>query len=267
LYVHGNEIVARSMPLLRFAPGGAPPDLSAPRKSPVFRFAFTANASPRTIHEFVMEPPEVRTTNSGGRQMIMATMSQATFEKQPTFAPLADGAVAISSAADYSLEIKNGAGRAARTITRPIAARRVTERDRADAREEQRERLKNGSDGAAVTVRGGGAFFRAGPGGGGKMTDEQIEQNLEQMTFAEEIPSIERIWSDVSGRLWVVRRPERVGRDQPIDLIGTGDRYIGTMTGIRLPAAVSASGLAAWIEKDEFDVERIVVRRLPAEWR
>jgi hypothetical protein len=269
LFVLGNEIIARSMPLLRFSPGGAPPDLSSPRKSPVFRFGFGADAAPRTLHEFLMEPPQVRTSNRGGRQTVMATMSRATFEKEPSFAALADGGVAISASNDYTIEIKDASGRSARSLSRPIAAKRVTEQDRNDARDEQRERLKNGSGSAAtVAIGGGGAVFRTGPGGGGApMSDDEIERNIEQMTFAEEIPTIERIWSDISGRLWVVRRPDRPGRDKPVDLIGTGDRYIGTISGIAVPSAVSSSGLAAWVERDEFDIEKIVVRRLPGDWR
>ena len=168
LFVRGNEIIARSMPLLRFSPGGAPPDLSSPRKSPVFRFGFGADAAPRTLHEFLMEPPQVRTSNSGGRQTVMATMSRATFEKEPSFAALADGGVAISASNDYTIEIKDASGRSARSLSQPIAAKRVTERDRNDARDEQRERLKNGT-GSTTTVAfgGGGAVFRTGPGGGG----------------------------------------------------------------------------------------------------
>jgi hypothetical protein len=34
-----------------------------------------------------------------------------------------------------------------------------------------------------------------------------------------------------------------------------------------VPSAVSSSGLAAWVERDEFDIEKIVVRRLPGDWR
>lgn len=266
LYVRGNEIIARSMPLLRFSPGSQP-DLTSPRKSPVFRFDFTGDP-PRTLHEFLMDPPQVRTSSSGGRRTVMAMMSRATFEKEPTFAAVADGGVAISAANDYSIEIKDASGRVVRSLARPVNAKRVTDRDRDDAREQARERMKNGS-GTTMTmaVGGGGATFRSGVGGGAPMTDDQIEQNIAQMTFAEEIPAIERIWSDATGRLWIVRRPERVGRDKPVDLVAAGDRYVGTVTGIAVPSAVSSSGLAAWVEKDEFDIEKIVVRRLPADWR
>jgi hypothetical protein len=265
LYVRGNDVIARAMPTLRVSPGSGPPDMSSPRKSPVFRMGFADGATPVTLHEFLMDPPQVRTTTSGNRQTVMAMFSNATFEKAPTFAALADGGVAISGSVDYSIDIKDAAGRHTRVITRPIAPKKVNDRDKEDARERQRRQLKEGPRGTSVSIGGGGAVFRSG-GAGGAMTDAQIEQSVQTMTFADEIPSIERLWGDPSGRLWVVRRPDRVGRDQPVDLVAPGDRYIGTITGIPVPTAVSSSGLAAWVEKNELDIERIVVRQLPADW-
>jgi hypothetical protein len=43
-------------------------------------------------------------------------------------------------------------------------------------------------------------------------------------------------------------------------------RYLGTVRGLRLPAAISATGRAAFLERDGDDVERVVVRQLPAGW-
>ena len=60
---------------------------------------------------------------------------------------------------------------------------------------------------------------------------------------------------------------ERVGRDEPIDLLSPDGRYIGTVTGLEMPRAVSASGLAAWVEKNDLDIEQVVVRRLPGAWK
>lgn len=59
--------------------------------------------------------------------------------------------------------------------------------------------------------------------------------------------------------------PHLVGGDPAIvDLVdGETGRSIGTLTGVDLPITASSTGLAAWVEKDDLEVERIVVRRLP----
>jgi hypothetical protein len=64
----------------------------------------------------------------------------------------------------------------------------------------------------------------------------------------------------------VLRNPERVGAQEPIDLITPDGRYIGTLHGQEIPRAVSVSGLAAYIVRNELDIEQVVVRRLPGTW-
>jgi hypothetical protein len=86
------------------------------------------------------------------------------------------------------------------------------------------------------------------------------------MEFADIIPAITSITVDPSGRIWVVRRPERVGDVAPIDLIGRDGTYIGTLVKQSVPRAVSASGLAAYVERNALDIEQVVVRRLPPSW-
>ena len=54
-----------------------------------------------------------------------------------------------------------------------------------------------------------------------------------------------------------------------IDLFTADGEYRGTIAedGPRIPDAFGPDGLAAWIERDELDVPRVVVRRLPPELR
>jgi hypothetical protein len=89
---------------------------------------------------------------------------------------------------------------------------------------------------------------------------------LSELTFNETIPVLTGMYVDPRGRLWVQRFKD-VGQDGPIDLINANGTYVGTVTGQTLPAAVSPSGRAAYIERDEeTDVEKVVVRKLPAGW-
>jgi hypothetical protein len=50
-----------------------------------------------------------------------------------------------------------------------------------------------------------------------------------------------------------------------IDVMTVEGQYGGTFSAgsLEMPAAFGPDGLAAWIERDEFDVPTIVVRRLP----
>ena len=260
-----GSIMARSMPVLRMM-GGGPPDMTGPQKSPVYRLTMTAQPTATTIHEFTIAAPTVRTSEAaGGRRTVMAMYAPPVFEKQPTFAALPDGGAAFSMTADYTIEVRDAGGRVTRTLVRPIRPRAVTKKDMDHAREERRRQLLEGPR-WAVSMSAGGGAVRAGRAAA-PVSDAQLEEQLRNLTFAEEIPAIERVWSDATGRLWVQRSSAEPGGDAPIDLIAPGDRYVGTIRGVRLPSAVSASGLAAWVERDELDIERIVVRRLPSDWK
>ena len=76
---------------------------------------------------------------------------------------------------------------------------------------------------------------------------------------------------DRLGRGDLVRRHgEEPGNDAgPIDVLTMDGRDIGTYAEgeVALPAAFGPDGLVAFIERDEFDVARVVVRRLPTEVR
>ena len=54
----------------------------------------------------------------------------------------------------------------------------------------------------------------------------------------------------------------------PIDVVGADGSYRGTLPeGTDVPDAFARDGRAAYIERDEWDVAQVVVRRLPASWR
>jgi hypothetical protein len=100
------------------------------------------------------------------------------------------------------------------------------------------------------------------PGGrASAMPQAQIEAEIRSMVFAEFIPVVDAISTDPVGRIGVQRTPARYGEPGPIELITASGKYIGTINGRKRPGT-----LAAWVERDEVDVERVVVRRLPASW-
>ena len=84
--------------------------------------------------------------------------------------------------------------------------------------------------------------------------------------FYPELSVIEALSATWDGEIWVQRRAEEPGDDAgPVDVLTPDGRYVGTYpTGaIALPDAFGPHGLAAFIERDEMDVETVVVKRLP----
>ncbi len=259
-------LVVRTMPRLNLQ-AGAPTDSVA---SPIVSLTLDETPAATRLYQFMMPPPTVRTApGRGGATFSMVGFSRATFDVDPTWGVLPDGGLAVRQDDDWSIRITDASGSVQRLLTRPFAARNVTRRDQDDARDQQREQLRT-SGGPTTTVVSGGRGSTVAFGGsstGRTMTEAEIEEQVKQMTFADRIPAIRRITVDATGRIWVERNPGHVRDTSPIDLIASDGRYIGTVTGTAIPMAVSSTGLAAWVEKTDLDVEQVVVRRLPANWK
>ncbi|MDE0520350.1 MAG: hypothetical protein OXH79_00135, partial [Boseongicola sp.] len=88
----------------------------------------------------------------------------------------------------------------------------------------------------------------------------QIEER-----YFPEVPVLRSLATSWNGRIWVQRRGEHPESDGPIDVVTADGEYVGTFStdATAMPDAFGPDGLAAFIEFDEFDVARVVVRRLP----
>jgi len=93
---------------------------------------------------------------------------------------------------------------------------------------------------------------------------EMRMQRLEGMGYYDEIPTIESFAVDGEGRIWVERTGEPFGEDGPVDVVTADGGYLGTVPAgeFELPIAFGPGGLAAWVERDEFDVQYVVVRQV-----
>jgi hypothetical protein len=131
--------------------------------------------------------------------------------------------------------------------------------------EARRETQRNGSAGGMQIRMENGRVSTGGPPAAREA--QSVEQMLANATFEETIPVLRRVDTDVFGRIWASRTPADFGPRAPVDLIRADGTYIGTLTGQAVPDAVSKTGRAAYIERDELGVERVVVRTLPAAWR
>lgn len=247
----GVVTVLRQAPSFNMSGGSRSQTLQS---TPIVWQSFAAGSRPVRLFD---APTEIHTQTQGsapGRQQQQSVrMSAVMFAPAVSWGMLPGGDVVVSHTDGYTLKVMRN-GQPVRYIQRPVRERRVTEADRERARERRREQWRNG-EGMRRIVTGGGTLPPVSP--------QMVEERLRNMQFAETIPAIQNLKVDAAGRMWVERTGREWGQPGPIDLIAANGSYLGTVTGQRLPAAFSASGRAAYIEKDDMGVERVVVRQVP----
>ena len=173
-----------------------------------------------------------------------ALLSPPVFEPGVHMALLPDGAIVYSDSSAYALKITgSGGGRTVRTITRPFHPEPVTPRIEEEYRKKREERSEQ-------------------PG----LPANRLSMTLQAESFYPVVPVIRRVHTTWDDRIWVMRQGDELFEDGPIDVLTAAGEYVGTYrTGTtKMPDAFGPDGLAAFIELDEFDLARVVVRRLPA---
>lgn len=201
--------------------------------------------------------------SNGPGQVNVRMRPPPAFSPAVLFGVIPNGQMALSFTSGYTVRILDANGTTVRYLQRPVRARLTTNADRARAREQRREMLTSGR-GAIRIERGGGG------GGGGPArgrSPQEIERTMGEMEFADTIPALRGLRVAPPGKLWIERTGPVIGEPGPIDVVTPEGQYLGTITGSRLPDAISRSGLAAYVERGENDVERVIVRRLPEGWR
>ncbi len=275
-------VVARSMPFLmgRAGPGGpgglggvSTADLSKPtgeQKSPIKWFDLgTGKATELYGLTMPSITPKVQDTGAGQGERRVAIVMMAPIWGAPiSFGVLPTGGVAVLHEKDYRVKVVSPTGQVERIIERSIAPRKATEADKKKFMEARREAQKNGTAGGMqIRMNNGQASFSTGGGPMPVGEAQSIEQMLQNATFEEYIPVLRRVDTDVFGRIWVTRTPADFGQKVLVDVLRADGTYIGTLNGQAVPDAVSKTGRAAYIERDELGVEHVVVRTLPATWR
>ena len=193
------------------------------------------------------------------RGMAMPTV----FEPRFLVGILPDGGIVHSDSSAYALKVTPpGAREVGRIIRRPFEPEPVTP----EVRREREERTA-----AARRALGGtGGSRRLMFVGRAEGSNPAPEATFElEDRYYHEIPVLRGLATTWEGRIWVQRRGEEPQSDGPIDVLTPEGAYVGTYaTGAtEMPDAFGPDGLAAFIEQDELDVARVVVRRLPAEVR
>lgn len=193
------------------------------------------------------------------RGMAMPTV----FEPRFLVGILPDGGVVYSDSSAYALKVAPpGAREVARIVRRPFEAEPVTP----GVRSAYEERTA-----AALRALGGtGGSRRLMFVGAAEGDNPRPEATFElEERYYHEIPVLRGLATTWEGRIWVQRRGDEPESDGPIDVLTAEGEYVGTYAAgaTEMPDAFGPDGLAAFIEHDELDVARVVVRRLPAEVR
>ncbi len=251
--------------------GGAGAD--QPTNRPITRLDLAAEAvQVDTVVRAWLPPREARNLFEGPSNVTLeggnADLNQrlgriarpSTFEPELLMGVLPNGGIVYSDSSAYALKIASPTGSVARILTRPFRPEPVTPRIEERYRELRGERAQN-----AISIPTGSS--------GTPPTTASLSRlpsfTLVDPPFYHEIPVLRSLSATWEGRIWVMRRGDELIDDGPIDVMTAGGEYVGTYPSgaTAMPDAFGPDGLAAFVELGEFDVSRVVVRRLPVEVR
>lgn len=167
---------------------------------------------------------------------------------------LPDGGVAFVDSSAYAIKIAGRRGVVSRVLTRPFRAVPVTEDMRAAHIERELEDLQAMADRGDETQKAMAEFLRA---------------QLESTEFFHEVPVVRSLRTSPAGTIWVRRSGGQPGSNGPIDLIAVDGRYLGSFApeATHMPSAFGPDGLVAFVERNDLDVQIVIVKRLPREVR
>lgn len=276
IFAHPAGIVSRVQPARAARLNVETQDLKAlsrptgPQKSPIV-LTDLATGKQTSVWEVTLPSvtPRVDQQAQSGRASVRIMSAMPEFSPPVLFGVVPGGSVAVASEAAYRVRITAN-GKVQRILERPISPRKVGKREQDLARERRRADLSGGSSANRIAISmiaGGGQRPTVSTAAPPAMTPAQIEQQLETLQFMDQVPVLHRLTTDPAGRLWLQRTAADLGESGPVDILTHDGRYIGTIRHGRAPDAVSAGGRAAWVERDELGVERVVVRRVPESWR
>lgn len=185
----------------------------------------------------------------------------AAFVPQVVGGALPDGGVAYTDSSAYAIKIVSPAGEPVRVLTRPFRPDPVTERHKSLF---TGWRLKLERDYEKELARLGGTYRDIAD-----RMSESSRQQAEATEFYHEVPVVQTLRTTWNGGIWVQRRGAGLAGDGPIDILTSDGRYLGTYppSATPMPAAFGPDGLMAIVETNELDVQKVVVRQLPARLR
>ena len=196
------------------------------------------------------EPDEelVAEDEEGRRAMSVEMTRMRAFEPGLHLGMLSDGRLAVVDSMGYRVKLIGVDGTVVGAVERPIAPEPVTEAIMAAERERRREAFEELGElhmAGLALVEGLREQMRA----------SQLAQ-VDNMVFTEVIPVIAGMAVGAGDLIWVERTGAGGDGPGPIDVLTADGGYVGTLPadGPRIPDAFGPDGLAAYIERGEFEV-------------
>ena len=272
----GGAVIAGN-PGISISSGGSNAASAPPTTRPMLRFGLGGEViETDTVADGWLpprgEPGEGLPANIkvGGRTVDLGSMfgglvMPSIFEPTLLAGVLPDGGLVYSDSSAYALKVTPPDSRqVTRIISRPFQPEPVTDAIEEEYEEEQERRREEG--GEAGSAAGGIAMIRMTGSSGGGTQNASMSFELPERSYYPELPVLRALFTTWEGRIWVRRRGDEPQSDGPIDVLTAEGDYVGTFPedATEMPDAFGPDGMAAFIELDDFDVARVVVRRLPA---
>lgn len=148
--------------------------------------------------------------------------------------------VALNAEPGYSIAVTDETGRITRIVRRPLTSPAAT-RDLALAEVDEGFTIDFGRGPCTITA----------------------QELVEGLGFADAVPLVRNVRLASDGGLWVERRAGDDVTRSRIDVFDPAGEYVGTLpSGTPFPVLLLPDDRVAVVEKDEFDVERLVVMRV-----
>ena len=187
-------------------------------------------------------PPKFDRIELTSGNQIAVMLTQRTFSPGFHWERFSDGSFVIAEEAEYELSFLTADGSERLRVRREPPARLTTEADRQRARDGAREQSEESTS----------PFVR-------QSTDERIEK----MTFDDRIPRITGLAVDGQDRLWVGVSGALPGETERIDLYESDGTLVGEIRQPDVfPMVFYGQGRAAVLDRDELDVQRVLVLEL-----
>lgn len=253
---------------MRGGPGGGGAAAAEPPGRPIERIDLGGRTAVATTITRAWQAPRESAgperLQGGGMSFSVSMASPRTWEPDLLMGALPDGGVAYADSSTWSVKVLGPSGSVQRVLRRPFRPRPVTPRMQED---ERARRLAELDAGEGPRMR----MMVQGPGGGAAQAvspdamNEMMRGRIAQMQFYHELPVLMALRTSWSGKIWAQRRGDAPTEPGPIDVLTADGRYAGTFPqgATAMPNAFGPDGLAAWVERDDFDVPVVVVRRLP----
>jgi hypothetical protein len=247
-------------------PGG--PDAVQPATTrPIKHLSLSGEVAAETVVAEGWLPPRLenpQTLSGGGVRLSLSVGGARTFEPGLYVGPLPDGGVAYADTSTYAVKVVGPDGSLQRVLRRPFAPRPITPAMQEAEKKRRMDEIEKGQGGRM-------RFMATGPGGrtfspSPDAIKEMLRNSAEQMHFFPELPVLMNMATGWNGKIWAVRRGQQPTEPGPIDVLTPAGQYVGTFAvgATALPSAFGPDGMVAFIERDEFDVPTVVVKRLPA---